>query len=193
MKRIITLALVVAAAALVAIPATASAAKFKDDDGDYTAVPGMQTDGPRMERIDSDGNGYPDAGVVVVGHYTSLYAYDDSGAYYWDLGDGRIYTSSGIGSVDDLDQDTLTTCTYEVNYKGTFENDPFQDSGHIDNHIVCSGYDGTGAYNYQIVHNTDPRYTGDGIPEFGGAWEYHVLTESGSGNVANPMRPDTAI
>ena len=43
------------------------------------------------DKWDTDHNGYPDAGVFVTGHYTSVYAYDSTGNYYWDLGDGRVY------------------------------------------------------------------------------------------------------
>ena len=135
---------------------------------------------------DQDGNGFPDSGVVVNGHFTSLYAYDASGAYYWDLGDGRVYTSLGITSVDGLDQATLDVCEYVNNYSGSFENDPYQDTGWIENHITCKGYSGTEHYNYLIVNESDPRYTGN--PEWAewGNWEYHVLTVSGFGNLVNP-------
>ena len=111
-----------------------------------TTVPGH--DG----KWDADNNGYPDEGVKVNGHYTSLYAYDANGDYYWDLGDGRIQGT--VGSVAELDQATLTSCDYVVNYRGSFENNPFMDSGWIQNHINCSGYDDNGQYNYLIVHET---------------------------------------
>lgn len=145
-----------------------------------TAVPGHT--GPR---VDKDENGYPDVGKVVVGHYYSLYAEDGSGDYYWDLGDGRIYTSAGIESVADLDQATLTECDYVVNYRGTFENDPFMDSGVIANHIRCHGYE-KGTFNYEIVHESNPRYRGNPEWAIWGSWEYHVLTESGAGNLVRP-------
>jgi hypothetical protein len=135
---------------------------------------------------DQDGNGFPDAGVVVNGHYTSLYAVDASGAYYWDLGDGRVYTTPGIDSVDDLDQATLDVCDYVNNYRGSFENNAFQDTGWIQNHITCKGYSGTMHYNYLIVNESDPRYSGNPDWAIWGNWEYHVLTESGSGNLVNP-------
>lgn len=133
---------------------------------------------------DADNNGIGDVGVQVVCNYDSIYASDASGAYYWDLGDGRIYTSSGISSIADLDQTTLDTCYYRVHTQGTFNNDPYMDTGVISNMIRCSGYSGTSTYHYQIVDTTDPRYRG--IPELSiwGNWEYHVLTESGSGNLA---------
>lgn len=147
-----------------------------------TMVPGHQ-----KAKYDKDENEYPDKGVTVNGHYTSLYAYDNFGDWYWDLGDGR--EQGTIGSVDELDQATLTTCDYVVNYRGNFENDPFMDSGWIQNHINCSGYDDNGQYNYLIVHETDPRYEGTN-PDLAiwGDWEYHVLTESGNGNLARPEK-----
>jgi hypothetical protein len=129
--------------------------------------------------VDADNNGFPDAGVVVGRHWESLYAYDATGDWYWDIGDGRI-----IGSVADpslLDQDTVTTCKYVNSSRGTFENDPFQDSGWIQNHITCTGVD-KGSFQYLIVHKTDPRYTGNAWPIWD-EWEYHALTVSGSGNL----------
>ena len=166
--------LAVAALLMVALSATAGTAAAA------TAVPGKT--GPR---VDGDGNGYPDAGVVVVGNYTSLYAYDAAGDYYWDLGDGRVYKT--VPSVDDLDQATLTVCDYVNHYRGTFENDPFMDSGEISNRIRCHGYDGNSAYNYQIVHETDPRFRGNPAWSIWGSWEYHVLTESRAGNLVRPI------
>lgn len=147
-----------------------------------TTVPGHQ-----KARYDSDGNGYPDAGVSVTGVYTSLYAYDATD-WYWDLGDGRVQGS--VGSVGELDDATLTVCHYQIQYRGTFENDPFMDTGWIKNNINCRGQD-NGAFNYLIVHQTDPRYTGN--PEWAvwGSWEFHVLTESGKGNVVH-ARPENA-
>lgn len=162
---------VVIVLSLVAIPATALA--------DATTVPG------HTDRLDSDDNGFPDEDVTVNGKYTSVYAYDANGDFYWDLGDGRVQGT--VDSIAELDQDTLTVCDYQVQYRGNFENDEFLDSGWIMNNINCSGFDDNGTYNYVIVHETDPRYTGN--PEwetFGGDWEYHVLTESGSGNLVQP-------
>lgn len=133
---------------------------------------------------DADNNGIGDVGVQVVCNYDSVYAVDGAGDYYWDLGDGRVYTSAGITSIDDLDAATLDVCDYRVHTKGTFENTPYQDSGEISNMIRCSGYSGTSTYHYQIVHETDPRYRD--IPELAewGTWEYHILTQSGDGNLA---------
>lgn len=145
-----------------------------------TSVPGH-----RGDRIDGDVNGYPDEGVVVNGHYTAVYYYDVNEDYYWDLGDGRIYKT--VDSVEDLDQATLTQCDYVVNYRGTFENDPFQDSGWIMNNINCHGALDNGQYNSIIVHKTDPRYTGNGgDPGWGEDWEYHTDVWSGAGNMERP-------
>lgn len=141
-----------------------------------TTVPGHSG-----SRTDKDNNGYSDAGVFVNGHYTSLYAYDANGDYYWDLGDGRVYKT--VNSVDDLDQDTLTVCDYVNNYRADFGNDPYMNTGWIQNHIKCRGYDDNNTYNYLIVHKDDPRYTGNPDWAVWGEWEYHVLTQSGSGNL----------
>ena len=152
-----------------------------------SAVVSAQTYVGNQSRIDADNNGYPDAGVAVSGHYTSLYAYDAIGDYYWDLGDGRIQKSAGIDSVADLDAPTLTVCDYVVNYRATFENDPYMDTGWIQNHISCSGYDDNNVYHYLIVHETDPRYTGNPDWSVWGTWEYHGLIISGEGNLVRPM------
>lgn len=145
-----------------------------------TTVPGKT--GPR---VDADANGYPDVGVVVQGHYTSVYAEDANGDNYWDLGDGRVQGT--VASIADLEQATLTTCDYVVNYRGTFENNPFQDTGVISNQIRCHGYEGNATFNYQIVNESDPRYRGN--PEWAewGNWEFHVLTEAGTGNLVRPL------
>ena len=140
-----------------------------------TAVPGHQG------RFDKDDNGFPDAGAYVNGHYTSLYAYDANGDWYWDLGDGRVQGS--VGSVEDLDGATLTTCDYVVNYRADFGNDAFMNDGWIKNNVNCSGFDDNGHYNYTIVSDDDPRYTGN--PEWAewGSWEYVNYTASGEGNL----------
>lgn len=156
---------------LLALPASAGG----------TSVPGHQ-----HHRYDQNDNGYPDEGVIVTGKYVSAYTYDDNGDYYWDLGDGRIQGT--VDSVADLDLDTLTECVYQVQYRGEFDDDPFLDSGWIKNDINCSGYDDNGTYNYLIVHETDPRYADASDWAIWGTWEYHVLTESGQGNLVH--RPD---
>lgn len=137
---------------------------------------------------DVDNNGIGDVGVQVVCNYTSVYAYDASGDWYWDLGDGRVYGT--VASISALNQATLSVCNYQVHTKGSFNNDPYMDSGDISNMIRCYGYDGAGSYHYQIVHKSDPRYTGNPTWAIWGDWEYHVLTESHNGNiVAHTPRP----
>ncbi len=151
---------------------------------DSTTVRGHSPDGPRGDTIDADGNEIPDEGVYVTGKYTSLYAYDDNGDSYWDLGDGR--EQGTVGSVEELDQETLTTCTYVNVYRADFGNDPFMDEGWIRNNIRCSGFDDQGTYSYLIVSEEDPRYTGNPDHAIWGTWEYHVYTVSGSGNLVRP-------
>lgn len=146
-----------------------------------TRVPGHE-----QERFDLDNNGYPDEGISVNGHYTALYAYDFDGRWYWDLGDGRILGT--VNSVEELNQDTLTICDYIVNYRGKFENDPFLNSGWIQNNINCSGYDDNNHYFYLIVHKTDPRFRGNPEWSVWGDWEYHTLTVSKQGNLARPLK-----
>ena len=146
-----------------------------------TIVPGHQ-----KAKYDLDNNGYPDVGVTVNGKYMSIYAYDALGDWYWDLGDGRVQGT--VTSVESLDSATLTSCAYQVQYRGNFDNNPFMDSGWILNLINCSGYDDNGQYNYQIVHETDPRYRGKPEWSIWGNWEYHVLTESKSGNLVRPEK-----
>ena len=151
---------------------------------------GTRVPGHNKAAYDQDGNGFPDAGIEVNGHYTSLYAYDSSGDWYWDLGDGRIFGS--VGSVDDLG-DEREVCKYVNNYRADFGNDPFMNSGWIQNHITCTGFEGNAHFNYLIVHKSDPRYTGN--PEWAewGEWEYIVLTETGSGNVVKRTQPQNHV
>ncbi len=108
------------------------------------------------DRYDTDNNGYPDAGQVVNGRYTDVYV------------------------------DGATVCSLTVIYRGDFGNDPYLDSGVITNHYLCKGPDGTIPYYYQIVHQSDPRYTGNPDWSIWGTWEFHVLTEGGSGNFVRP-------
>lgn len=144
-----------------------------------TQVPGHQ-----HARYDRDGNGFPDAGVYVNGHYRSTYAYDAAGDWYWDLGDGRVQGT--VGGVDALDTATLTVCDYVNNYRADFGNDPYMNAGWVQNHIRCHGYDDNNHYNYLIVHSTDPRYTGNPDWAIWGDWEYHALTMSHVGNLVGP-------
>ena len=145
-----------------------------------TAVPG------HAKKSDEDGNGIPDAGVSVNGHYTSVYAEDANGDYYWDLGDGRIQGT--VDSIDDLDQATLDVYDYVINYRADFGNDPYMNSGWIHNHINGRGHSGNSHYNYIIVHETDTRYAGDPEWAIWGTWEHHVLTVNGLGNIAKNGR-----
>ena len=171
-----TVLLLVAGCETSSLPTSSMEAGLADDAAHMSKKNGPKTD--------SDGNGIPDAGIYVTGHYTSLYAYDGNGDWYWDLGDGRIQGTAG--SVDDLDSETLTTCNYVNNYRADFGNDPFMDAGWIQNHIKCRGFDDNNTYNYLIVHESDPRYTGNPEWEVWGTWEYHVLTISGFGNLVRP-------
>jgi len=118
-------------------------------------------------------------------HYTSLYAYDESGDWYWNLGDGREFGT--VAGVSELDLSTLTVCDYVINYRADFGNDPFMDTGWIQNLINCAGYDDNGQYNYFIVESEEPRYRGNPDWAIWGTWEYHVLTVSGQGNLAHPV------
>lgn len=114
--------------------------------------------GQSGSRVDADNNGYPDEGQTVKGDYTDTYS--------------------------DADGD----CVVRVNYRGTFDNDPYLDSGWIQNHYRCVAPDGSvTTYNYLIVHETDPRYTGNPEWSVWGNWEYAVLTEGGSGNLVRPV------
>lgn len=83
---------------------------------------------------------------------------------------------------------TYSGCEYNVQYRGDFGGDPYLDNGWMINNIRCD--DGS-AYNYLIVHESDPRYTGNPELAVWGTWEYHVLTASGSGNIVNFNRPVT--
>lgn len=138
---------------------------------------------------DADNNGYPDEGEVVTGTYKAVYAYDANEDIYFDLGDGRVQTSEGIDTIDDLDQETLTRCDYKNQYRGTYENDPYLDSGWVKNNINCKGYNDNGNYNYTIVHETDPRYTGNPDWAIWNTWEYHVYAIGGTGNNVRPENP----
>ncbi len=149
-----------------------------------TTVPGFQ-----QARYDQDQNGYPDVGVKVTGKYTSVYAYDATGHWYWDLGDGRVYGT--VTSIDALNSATLTRCDYQVQYRGMFQNNSYQDNGWIINAINCKGFDDNASYLYLIVHKTDPRYRGNPDWAVWGEWEYHVLSVGRWGG--NLARPEQAV
>lgn len=82
-------------------------------------------------------------------------------------------------------------CHYVVNYRGDFGDDPYLDDGWIFNHISCE--DGA-VFNYLIVHESDPRYTGDPDNAIWGTWEVKVLTVGGpiDGPHGNLLRPSEA-
>jgi hypothetical protein len=146
-----------------------------------TAVPGQAV------RSDADNNGFSDVGVVVTGAYKAVHLSDASGNYYFDRGDGRI--EGTVSSPDALDQSTITRCDYKISYRGTFENDPFLETGWISNHVKCGGYTATATYNTMIVHKSDPRYLGDPARAIWTDWELHVDTASGFGNWVRPHHP----
>ncbi|MEX2562894.1 MAG: hypothetical protein WD358_06525 [Nitriliruptoraceae bacterium] len=141
-----------------------------------TIVPGHQTD---------DGS-IPEG--TVNGRYTALYAWDANGDWYFDLGDGR--EQGTVGSVDELDDSTLTVCDYVVVYRGDFEGTPFLANGWIRNNIRCSGYaySRTQTFNTLYVHETDHRWSEDLEPIWG-TWGIAVDAVGGVGNVANPQHP----
>lgn len=119
---------------------------------------------------------------TVMGVYDSVYAYDATGAYYLDLGDGRF---QGVESIEDLDQESLTICDYKVVYQGDFGDDPYLDTGWVRNNVRCYGEE-PGNFNYLIISEDDHRYTGERQAEWG-TWEYLVNAEGGVGNLANPQ------
>jgi hypothetical protein len=143
-----------------------AAPPLRDCDPDGTVVPGHCSD-----TIPT---------TPVTGHYTSLYQEDADGDWYWDLGDGRIF-QSGV-----LDTEPIVSCDYQVQYRGNFGGTPFLDDGWIINAIRCD--DGT-AFQYLIVHASDPRYTGNPDWAIWGTWEYHTLVVSGAGNLVRPITP----
>lgn len=126
---------------------------------------------------------------TVSGMYKSTYAYDANGDWYGENMSNRGLESGTVGSISELDQDTLTTCYYKVQYQGSFGDDPYLDMGWIKNNVVCKGYEPDNR-NVLWVHESDPRYTGTGQPAFGGTWEVHVDSRRGEGNVlTDKVRP----
>ena len=92
----------------------------------------------------------------VVGHYTSYYAEDGNGDYYWDLGDGR--ERGTVDSPDELDETSLVECDYQVVYRGDFGEDPFLNEGWTINNIVCKGPRGEGAETFHYRDNWGGDY-----------------------------------
>lgn len=184
MKRLINSAFSTLLALIVMVGCSDITNNGVDSLEELSAVEGSST--AKSNYKDADDNGIPDEGEIVTGVYKALYAYDASSDFYFDLGDGRVQGT--VDSVSELDQTTLTVCKYKVQYRGGFENDPFLDNGWIKNNIKCSGYDydGSQTFNYTIVHETDPRYTGEKPATFGGDWEYHVYAVGGEGNTVRP-------
>lgn len=115
---------------------------------------------PGHRKADGDGNGSADAGILVNNHYRQV-----------------------VEFAPDF------VCTYVVNTRGDFNNDPYLDSGRIMNSIRCTIGGQTVVYNYVIVDETHRRFTGDpDWAEYGGVWEYILLTESGLGNIVRNGR-----
>lgn len=161
--------------------------------GAVTAKRSPGRDSSRSDFADDDGNGFADEGEVVTGRYRAIYAYDGNGDIYTYNLSNRHLEGGTVAGVDDLDETTRTVCYYNVQYRGTFGNDAYQESGWIKNVITCKGRD-KGSYTRLYVHTSDPRYTGDRPEAFGGDWEYHVDTESGSGNtLVTDTRPANGI
>lgn len=126
----------------------------------------------------NDSNGQSDQ---VTGMYKATYAYDQNGDWYGDNLSDRGRQTGTVARIDDLDQSTLTTCHYKVQYQGSFGDDPYLDMGWIRNNIVCKGYEPDNQ-NVLYVSEEDHRYTGDGEPIWN-SWEYFVDARRGEGNV----------
>ncbi|MBX0359404.1 hypothetical protein [Halobacillus sp. Nhm2S1] len=86
-----------------------------------------------------------------------------------------------VGDVTGMYTEVNGDYHYKVQYRGDFGGDPYLDSGWMINHITNME---TGEkYFYLIVHETDPRYTGEGTPVWG-SWEYHLVV---SGKQSDPV------
>jgi hypothetical protein len=99
------------------------------------------------------GVGVAEAATTVPGHTGGRTDADENG-----ISDAGVIVS---GNYSDTYVDGATTCKLRV---------------------VCKGPDGTTTFNYQIVHESDPRYRGNPDWAVWGTWEYHVLTQGGQGN-----------
>ena len=160
-----------------ALAKLATAGALLAGSGVATAQPGNSDN----DRYDEDGNGYPDEGEVVTGVYRAEYWYDaDGDVWGYNLSNQEQTT----GDKSALDPATTTKCYYKIQYRGSFENDPYQDTGWIKNVINCKG-DNPARYNWIFVHESDPRYDGTGTPIWG-TWEYHVDVQGGVGNLEAP-------
>jgi hypothetical protein len=121
--------------------------------------------------------------------YKATYAYDQNGDWYgYNLSDQGLESGS-VESIDALDEATLTTCYYKVQYQGSFGDDPYLDMGWIRNNVVCRGYE-PDSRNVLFVSEEDHRYTGEGEPIWN-TWEYFVDARRGQGNVliTDSVRP----
>src|SRR5215218_10963781 len=116
------------------------------------------------------------AAIGVIGTATAASASHEVPGH-----EGRAGTVTGVYKTTDGESDVL------VQYRGDFGGDAYLDNGWIKN--VYYNADGT-TETYLIVHNTDPRYTGQN--PIWGDWDIVVNTVSGQGNIANPMRPTNA-
>lgn len=147
---------------------------------------GLSSISPAAAQRGNDSNGQSNQ---VTGMYKATYAYDNNGDWWgYNLSDQGVEAGS-VESIDDLEQSTLTTCYYKVQYQGSFGDDPYLDMGWIRNNIVCKGYEPDNR-NVLYVSEDDPRYTGDG-KEIWGSWEYFVDAQRGKGNVliTDDVRP----
>jgi hypothetical protein len=124
----------------------------------------------------NSGNGDKETGM-----YKATYAYDANGNWYGYNLSNLGEESGTVGSIDELEQETLTTCYYKVQYQGDFGDDPYLDMGWIRNNIVCTGYEPDNQ-NVLYVSQEDHRYTGEGTPIWN-TWEYFVDAQRGDGNV----------
>lgn len=131
-----------------------------------------------QQRGNSGNNGNGDR---ETGMYKATYAYDENGDWYQYNGSNRGLERGTVDSIDALDQSTLTTCEYKIQYQGSFGDDPYLDMGWIRNNIVCKG-ETPENQNVLYVSEEDPRYTGEGEPIWG-TWEYFVDAQRGQGNV----------
>ena len=157
-----------------------------------TALRGLLASGVAISGIGTAaaqqrGNGKNNGNAGDTGNYRATYAYDAEGGWYGENMSDLGQTDGTVGSIDELDQGTLTICHYVIQYGGTFGNDPYLDSGWIKNNIRCEGYE-SGNYNTIYVSENDVRYTGTREPIWG-TWEIFVDTRRGNGNVADTADP----
>ncbi len=85
------------------------------------------------------------------------------------------------GTVTGVYDYTAGNFHYRVQYRGDFEGSPSLANGWMTNHIT--NLDTGQKWFYLIVHETDPRYTGEGTALWG-TWEYHLRLQ---GNQSDPV------